>query len=186
MRTLVDIRLKLLAFVPTIAGASVGLVGHPRPAADLLGVGLLGLVATLGIFLYELRNSQIYDAALDRAAQLERELGLGGALGAAPRPGVFGETRGFAASGGLSSSMERHWGRISRPWGALRALDVGGARKCGWDRRDRHRGPRDRRSAAGSSAVGETRGGGVRRRADAERGLGRGTLSRRLGAVHAP
>jgi hypothetical protein len=143
LRTLIDIRFKLLAFVPTIAGASVGLVGHPRPAADLLGVGLLGLVATLGIFLYELRNSQTFEAALDRAAELERELGLGEALGARRR-GLFGEARGLDTPVGRSMPVRYEgvgvsfvygaslagWGYLVA-WGALRALHVGGARTAG-------------------------------------------------------
>jgi hypothetical protein len=49
LRTLVDVRFKLLAFVPTITVAAVGLVGQPRPAAELLGVGMLGLLATIGV-----------------------------------------------------------------------------------------------------------------------------------------
>src|SRR5438105_5356801 len=64
LRTVTDVRFKLLAFVPTIAGAAVGLVGHPRSAAELIGIGLLGFVATLGVFLYELRNSQVLDAVI--------------------------------------------------------------------------------------------------------------------------
>src|SRR5205814_7446426 len=62
LRLLTDIRFKLIAFVPTIAAFSVGLFGKPRPAVELLAIGLLGMTATLGILLYELRNSQIYAA----------------------------------------------------------------------------------------------------------------------------
>ena len=59
VQSLLDTRFKLLALVPTIAGTAVGLVGTPRPAVELLGIGVLGLVATVGILLYELRNSEI-------------------------------------------------------------------------------------------------------------------------------
>src|SRR3954452_22773358 len=62
MRALTGIRFKLLAFVPTIAGASVGRVGRGGSASDLVAVGLLGLAATFGVLLYELRNSQVYHA----------------------------------------------------------------------------------------------------------------------------
>lgn len=58
LRALVDLRFKLLAFVPTVAGTAVAFFGKPRPAAELLAVGLVGLLATLGIFVCELRNSQ--------------------------------------------------------------------------------------------------------------------------------
>src|SRR4051812_45233431 len=77
MRTLTDIRFKLLAFVPTIAGASVGLVGRGASASDLVAVGLLGLAATFGVLLYELRNSEVYHAILEHARELEQKLGLG-------------------------------------------------------------------------------------------------------------
>jgi hypothetical protein len=53
-----ETRFRLLAFVPTIAGAAVGLISGRPPAVDLLAIGLLGLFATMGILVYELRNSQ--------------------------------------------------------------------------------------------------------------------------------
>lgn len=77
LRTITDVRFKLVAFVPTISGIAVGLLGQGRPAADLLSVGALGLLATLGVLTYELRNTQLYDYALARAKALESELGLG-------------------------------------------------------------------------------------------------------------
>ena len=76
VQSLLDTRFKLLALVPTIAGTAVGLVGTPRPAVELLGIGVLGLVATVGILLYELRNSEILDAMLQHAKILERVLGF--------------------------------------------------------------------------------------------------------------
>jgi hypothetical protein len=75
-QSLLDTRFKLLALVPTIAGTAVGLIGAPRPAVELLGIGVLGLVATVGILLYELRNSEILEALLHHAQALERVLGL--------------------------------------------------------------------------------------------------------------
>ena len=53
LRTLTDVRFKLLAFVPTISGAAIGLLGRGDSAAELLAVGALGLLATLGIVVYE-------------------------------------------------------------------------------------------------------------------------------------
>jgi hypothetical protein len=131
LRTLIDVRFKLLAFVPTIAGTAVALFGKPRPAAELLAVGLLGLTATLGIFMYELRNSQLYDAARRRARELERRLEL---LPRAPGPAVrlFGaidvrHERGVALVYGAAFAG---WTYLAG-WGALRALDVPGARGLG-------------------------------------------------------
>ncbi len=44
VQSLLDMRFKLLALVPTIAGTAVGLVGTPRPAVELLGIGGLGVM----------------------------------------------------------------------------------------------------------------------------------------------
>ena len=94
LRELVDVRFKLLAFVPTIAGAAVGLFGQPRPAVELLGLGLLGLVATLGVLLYELRNSQLNDSLVHRAEELESRLGFPSALDRTKSGGLFSERPG--------------------------------------------------------------------------------------------
>jgi hypothetical protein len=48
MRALTDVRFKLVAFVPTISGAAIAVLGHGRSTSELLAVGLLGLVATVG------------------------------------------------------------------------------------------------------------------------------------------
>jgi hypothetical protein len=76
VQSLLDTRFKLLALVPTIAGTAVGLISAPRPAVELLGIGVLGLAATVGVLLYELRNSEILEALLRHAQVLERVLGL--------------------------------------------------------------------------------------------------------------
>jgi hypothetical protein len=76
VQSLLDTRFKLLALVPTIAGAAVGLITAPRPAVELLGIGVLGLAATVGILLYEMRNSEILEAMLRHAQVLEQVLGL--------------------------------------------------------------------------------------------------------------
>src|SRR5438270_14026337 len=78
LRALTDIRFKLLAIVPTVAGAAVGLLGSPRSAAELLGVGVLGLVATVGLLVYELRNTEISEEMATHAEALEESLGLAG------------------------------------------------------------------------------------------------------------
>ncbi len=136
LRTLTDIRFKLLAFVPTIAGASVGFFGRARPAAELMAIGLVGLIATLGILVYELRNSQTYAAAVSRARMLEQrlELGSGGLLSDQPAGsgqlfGVLpiGRERGLGLVYGAAFAG---WTYLVA-WGALGALDVPGARGAG-------------------------------------------------------
>jgi hypothetical protein len=144
VRTLMDIRFKLLAFVPTIAGAAVALVGAGKPTgAELLGIGILGLVATLGVLLYELRNTQVYSATLSRARTLERLLGFGADGGhtgpadlLAQRPASpgwpaaiasFGQERAVAVVYGAALTG---WSYLVA-WGALRATGAGSARGVG-------------------------------------------------------
>jgi hypothetical protein len=120
LRTLTDIRFKLIAFVPTFAGASVGFFARPRAALELLAIGVLGLVATFGIYLYELRNSQLYAAAAGRARELERRLELSGG-------GLDTHDRGLSLVYGAALAG---WSYIVG-WGLLRAIDLDGARGVG-------------------------------------------------------
>ncbi len=91
VRALTEIRFKLLAFVPTVAAAAVAFLSDPGSASALFAVGLVGLVATLGIFIYELGNSQLYHAAIDRAKVLERRLAIRSVADEARVGGVFSE-----------------------------------------------------------------------------------------------
>jgi hypothetical protein len=142
LRTLTDVRFKLLAFVPTISGATVVVFGKPRPAVELLSVGLLGLLATLGIFLYELRNSQLLDSLVHRASVLERRLGFPSALGGDAPGGLFTERppRTVKLLGLVAVGQDRGVGLVYGAalagwsylvvWGALRAVELDGARKA--------------------------------------------------------
>lgn len=142
VQSLLDTRFKLLALVPTIAGTAVGLVGTPRPAVELLGIGLLGLVATVGILLYELRNSEILEAMLQHAKVLERVLGL--ETGAAHGPeGLLSLRAGPHGRflGALSATHQRALGLVYGAalggwsylvsWGVLAAFGVDGAQEGG-------------------------------------------------------
>ena len=120
LRTLTDIRFRLIAFVPTFAAASVGFFARPRPAVELLAIGVLGLVATLGIFLYELRNSQIYATSARRAKDLERQLQLSGS-------GLDAHDRGLSLVYGAALAG---WSYIVS-WGLLRAIELDSARGIG-------------------------------------------------------
>ena len=121
LTSLTDIRFRLLAFVTAFAGASIGFFGRNRPAAELLAVGLLGLIATLGIYLYELRNSQLYAAASERARALEGQLGLPDGLGVSQPGWLLALVYGTALAG---------WSYLVT-WGLLHAFDLGGARETG-------------------------------------------------------
>ena len=71
-QTLTDVRFRLLAIVPTVAGAAVGLLDKTASPERTLAVGVLGLAATVGVVAYDTRNSQLYNAAVNRAVVLEQ------------------------------------------------------------------------------------------------------------------
>lgn len=88
VRMLADIRFKLLALLPTLGSAAIVLLSnyglrygetkHPS-TAYLLGIaaiGLFGFAATLGVTLYDQRNSELYNALIHRAKFLEERLKL--------------------------------------------------------------------------------------------------------------
>jgi hypothetical protein len=138
-----DVRVKLLALVPTLSGAAVAVLGRPSSTAELLAVGLIGLIATLGVLLYELRNTQLYDYGLRRAQWLERELGLGSMPGGETPGGLFSDRPGRtlrlfgvlpvdrdAGLGLVYSAAIAGWTYLCA-WGALHALGVGHARQIG-------------------------------------------------------
>ena len=108
-----ELRTKMLAFVPTITGTAVGLLGEPRPAAELIGIALLGLIATLGIFVYELRNAQLYDAAVQRAKELERLLG-------------FPTVQGLQGAGGVLATRPSRWFAHDRGWALVYSAAIAG------------------------------------------------------------
>jgi hypothetical protein len=105
-RFLADVRFKLLAVVPTLGGAAVFILSHVGleagnvPTAShsellvVLLVSLFGFLATLGITLYDQRNSELYNALIHRAKYLERQFGVPstpGALKKLPFGGQFSE-----------------------------------------------------------------------------------------------
>lgn len=70
---------KLLAFVPTLAGLGVVLILNADDIAPLeaFAIGLFGFIATLGITFYDQRNSELYNASINRASDLECEILFG-------------------------------------------------------------------------------------------------------------
>lgn len=143
LRLLTDVRFRLLAFVPTISGAGVALLSRGGSSAERIAVGALGLCATLGIVLYELRNTQVYDYALHRAKELEARLGVAsvfrpGSVGGlfSERPGRTVKVFGLAVAGhdrGLAlvyGAAVGGWTYIAT-WGTLHALGVGQPQRVG-------------------------------------------------------
>jgi hypothetical protein len=143
IRTLTDVRFKLLAFVPTITGAAVALVGRGHSAAELLSVGSLGLVATTGIVIYELRNTELHDYALRRAKKLEQRLGIGSIADPNRPAGLYGEEPSgeLTVLGVVTAAHDRGlalvysvaiagWSYLVA-WGALHAAGAGNAQLIG-------------------------------------------------------
>lgn len=74
---LTEVRFKLAAYIPTLTGAAIALLatsglGPSTKAALAIG----GLIFSIGIVLYDLRNSQHYNSAVGRAERLEAALEL--------------------------------------------------------------------------------------------------------------
>lgn len=79
LRMLTDIRFKLLTLVPTLTVIAVSLLTVDKAKAEIgpwtvLAIGILGFFATVGIIIYELRNSLFYELSMSRASRLERLL----------------------------------------------------------------------------------------------------------------
>ena len=132
LRGLNETRFKLLALVPTLAGAVVAFVSPHSAAAELMAIGLLGAAATLGILVYELRNGEIAAEVSVRLRSLEQRLLLEGPLVGPSRRRLFGAV---PLSHGLGVALVygaafAGWAYLVG-WGGLRLLDYGHARGGG-------------------------------------------------------
>jgi len=139
-RALVDIRFKLLAVVPAVSGIAVGFFAQRPPAEALLSLGTLGLLATSGVILYELRNTQLHAAVLRRAQELEQRLALPALLGGREHGGAYSERPApMVKLFGVVDATHRHalalvygtsfgaWAYLV-VWGVLLSLEITGAR----------------------------------------------------------
>src|SRR6478735_1754338 len=122
LRGLTETRFRLLALVPTVAGAVVALVNGHQSAVELLAIGLLGLCASFGVLLYELRNGEIQSAVARRVEEVERVLLPHGPLVVGPRNRLLGVVP-ISRTGALAlvyGAALGGWGYLVG-WGALRA-----------------------------------------------------------------
>lgn len=114
IRWLGDVRFRLLALVPSVSGLAVAVLAQVdrASAAAALAVSLLGLVSTAGLLVYDLRNSEVYNALLLRVRYIERCLKLPssglrrnavGQFGERPLP--RGEGRLLAVTHGLGLAL---------------------------------------------------------------------------------
>lgn len=68
-----EARFKLLAILPVVAGVAIAAIRPGAGSAQSL-VALLGFFVTLGLAIYDQRNTQIYDRLVTRGQYLERVL----------------------------------------------------------------------------------------------------------------
>lgn len=130
IRALRDVRFRLLAFVPTVAAGAVALLSRSPKAGELVAVGLVGLVATIGIVVYESRNAALTAYAVRRAQAIEAQLGMA-CVGS--RPGGFFNERpaaGLRGLGAVYGAAVGGWSYVVA-WGALHAWHVGHAQRLG-------------------------------------------------------
>lgn len=92
-RSLTEIRFKLIAFLPisVVTAATVALAAHSTLQGDYFEISVIllsvfGLAVTAGLAAYNERNDQIYVWLVERAIEIERQLGLaGGSFSARPQ-----------------------------------------------------------------------------------------------------
>ena len=114
IRWLAEVRFKLLATVPTLSGVVLALLTREPSARSgaVMAFATLGLVATSGLLIYDLRNSQLYNALIFRARFLEARLGLDSSGLVRGAAGQFSEApdprpapRAFAVTHGLGLAL---------------------------------------------------------------------------------
>jgi len=124
LRSFSETRLRLLALVPTAAGAVVAFVGSGRTGVELLAIGCLGLVATSGLLAYELADGSARAGVEARVRSAEETLFPGGPLAPPRGPAqAVGAALVYAAALG-------GWVYLAA-WGALRAAGVGSGARGG-------------------------------------------------------
>jgi len=74
-KALTDIRFRLVGLLPIAAVAAAMLRGDKWGVSGV-ALSVFGLWATIGLILYNVRNDELYDELVGRAAAIERELGL--------------------------------------------------------------------------------------------------------------
>jgi len=79
---LIDIRFKLLGFVPAVSIlllanllSSEGMVKGLSTAVKVM-IAALGLAVTFGLFIYDLRNSELHDDLISRGRKIEELWGV--------------------------------------------------------------------------------------------------------------
>ena len=91
IKLLTDIRFRCLAFVTAITAVANAVLPATVLPGTRIALGAVGFLTTLGIAIYELRNSQLYEVATHRAKRLERHLKTLRTSNKSAHPGLFNE-----------------------------------------------------------------------------------------------
>jgi hypothetical protein len=81
-KELVGVRFKLLGLVPTVSLALLATILSTKGLSESLSqaskllISALGLLAVLGLFIYDRRNSALHDDLISRGRKIEDELGI--------------------------------------------------------------------------------------------------------------
>lgn len=119
-RSLTEVRFKLLALLPPVTAVALGVVVSPTGPLAGTGRGLriaaatFGLLVTVGLFLYDRRNDELYDDLISRGRRVEYELGL--------HTGVFlgrPDARRVHWGGGRTSSLVNHHNALMLIYGTV-------------------------------------------------------------------
>jgi len=70
---LADTRFKLLGLLPVVTGLAVSTLPEKLEPTQGFAVALLGLIVTVGLTIYDQRNTQMYDRLVKRARRIEEE-----------------------------------------------------------------------------------------------------------------
>lgn len=135
IRFLAEVRFKLLALLPTLGGVAVFALAHLGLKADnaaalpstelpiVFVVSLFGFFATLGITLYDQRNSELYNALMHRAKFLEKQFDVRCSPGGLKQPlsgGQFSERprkgRRFFFEAGHDFALALIYGPLLGAW----------------------------------------------------------------------
>ncbi len=71
-----EVRFKLLVLLPIVSGSAVILMPSGTSVERQLALASIGLIVTIGLTIYDQRNSMIYDRLFRRARMLELQMGF--------------------------------------------------------------------------------------------------------------
>ena len=79
-KALIDVRFKLLGLVPTVSIALLATILSTKSDgltfSGKLLISTLGTLTSIGLFIYDKRNSELHDDLISRGRKIEEELGI--------------------------------------------------------------------------------------------------------------